>query len=52
MILEIYVDEPTVEETINILIKFEVVELLRSGKMAMISGDQERNKPVLTRSEP
>ena len=52
MILEISGDESTVEENINILSKFEVLELLRSGKMAMISGDQERNKPVLTRSEP
>ena len=52
MILEISGDESTVEENINILSRFEVLELLRSGKMAMISGDQERNKPVLTRSEP
>ena len=52
MILEISGDESTVEKNINILSKFEVLELLRSGKMAMISGDQERNKPVLTRSEP
>ncbi len=52
MILEISGDESTVEENINILSKFEVLELLRSGKMAMISGDQKRNKPVLTRSEP
>ena len=52
MILEISGDESTVEENINILSKFEVLELLRSGKMAMISGNQERNKPVLTRSEP
>ena len=52
MILEISGDESTVEKTINILSKFEVLELLRSGKMAMISGDQDRNKPVLTRSEP
>ena len=52
MILEISGDESTVAENINILSNFEVLELLRSGKMAMISGDQERNKPVLTRSEP
>ena len=52
MILEISGDESTVEENINILSKFKVLELLRSGKMAMISGDQDRNKPVLTRSEP
>ena len=52
MILEISGDESTVKENINILSKFKVLELLRSGKMAMISGDQERNKPVLIRSEP
>ena len=52
MILELSGDESTVEENINFLSKFEVLELLRSGKMAMISGDQEKNKPVLTRSEP
>ena len=52
MILELSGDESTVEENINNLSKFEVLELLRSGKMAMISGNQERNKPVLTRSEP
>ena len=52
MILEISGDESTVEENINILRKFEVLELLRSGKMAMISGDQEKNKPALIRSEP
>ena len=52
MVLEISGDESTVKENINILSKFKVLELLRSGKMAMISGDQERNKPVLTRSEP
>ena len=52
MVLEISGDESTVKENINILSKFEVLELLRSGKMAMISGDQERNKPALTRSEP
>ena len=52
MILELSGDESTVEGNINILSKFEVLELLRSGKMAMISGNQEKNKPVLTRSEP
>ena len=40
------------EENINVLSKFEVLELLRSGKLAMISGDQEKNKPALVRSEP
>ena len=52
MILELSGDESTVEENINILSKFKVLELLRSGKMAMISGNQEKNKPILSRSEP
>ena len=52
MILELSGNEKIVEENINTLKKFKVLELLRSGKMAMISGNQEKNKPVLTRSEP
>ena len=52
MILELSGNEMTVEENIKTLKKFKVLELLRSGKMAMVSGNQERNKPVLTRSEP
>lgn len=52
MILELSGNESTVEHNINILSKFKVLELLRSGKMAMISGDQDKNKPVLIRSEP
>ena len=52
MILELSGNEKIVEENIKTLKKFKVLELLRSGKMAMVSGNQERNKPVLTRSEP
>ena len=52
MILELSGNEKIVEENIKILKKFNVLELLRSGKMAMVSGNQEKNKPVLTRSEP
>ena len=52
MILELSGDESTVEKNIKVLRKFEVLELMRSGKMAMISGNQEKNNPVLTRSEP
>ena len=52
MILELYGNEKIVEENIKTLKKFKVLELLRSGKMAMVSGNQEKNKPVLTRSEP
>tara|TARA_Y100000768_G_scaffold331326_1_gene270506 strand:+ start:76 stop:570 length:495 start_codon:yes stop_codon:yes gene_type:complete len=52
MILELSGNEKIVEENINTLKKFKVLELLRSGKMAMVSGNQEKNKPVLIRSEP
>ena len=52
MILELSGNENIVEENIKTLKKFKVLELLRSGKMAMVSGNQEKNKPVLTRSEP
>ena len=52
MILELSGDESTVEKNIKVLRKFEVLVLMRSGKMAMISGNQEKNNPVLTRSEP
>ena len=52
MILELSGNEKIVEENIKALKKFKFLELLRSGKMAMVSGNQEKNKPVLTRSEP
>ena len=52
MILELSGNEATVEESIVSLKKFKILELLRSGKMAMISGNQEKNKPALVRSEP
>ena len=52
MILELSGNEKIVEENIKTLKKFKVLELLRSGKMAMVSGNEEKNKPVLTRSEP
>ena len=52
MILELSGNEKIVEENIKTLKKYKVLELLRSGKMAMVSGNQEKNKPVLTRSEP
>ena len=51
MILELSGNEKIVEENIKTLKKFKVLELLRSGKMAMVSGNEEKNKPVLTRSE-
>ena len=52
MILELSGNEKIVEENIKTLKKFKVLELLRSGKMAMVSGNQKKNRPVLTRSEP
>ncbi|MBT5734470.1 acetolactate synthase small subunit, partial [bacterium] len=52
MILELSGNEVTVEKSIGFLKKFKILELLRSGKMAMISGNQKKNKPVLVKSEP
>ena len=52
MILELSGNEVTVEKSIAFLKKFKILELLRSGKMAMISGNQKKNKPVLVKSEP
>ena len=52
MILELSGNEETVEDNIKTLKKFKVLELLRSGKMAMVSGNEEKNKPVLTRTAP
>ncbi|MFL2995273.1 MAG: acetolactate synthase small subunit, partial [Candidatus Neomarinimicrobiota bacterium] len=52
MILELSGNEVTVEKSISFLKKFKILELLRSGKMAMISGNQKKNKPVLVKSEP
>ena len=52
MILELSGNEETVEGTIKILEKYNILELLRSGKMAMISGNDEKNKPKLIKSEP
>ena len=51
MILELSGNEKIVEENIKTVKNFKVLELLRSGKMAMVSGNQEKNEPVLTRSE-
>ena len=42
MILELSGNEKIVEENIKTLKKFKVLELLRSGKMAMVSGNQEK----------
>ena len=52
MILELSGNEVTVEKSIAFLKKFKILELLRSGKMAMISGNQKKNKPALVKSEP
>ncbi len=52
MILELSGNEQTVEDTIKILGKYNILELLRSGKMAMISGNEKKNKPKLIKSEP
>ena len=52
MILELSGNEATVENTIKMLEKFNILELLRSGKMAMISGNEEKHQPKLIKSNP
>jgi hypothetical protein len=41
-----------VESAIDILNKHDVLELMRSGKMAMVSGNSDQNKPKLVKSDP
>jgi acetolactate synthase small subunit len=52
MILELSGNESTVEDTIKTLKRYNILELLRSGKMAMISGNKDKHKPKLIKSSP
>ena len=52
MILEISGDEQKVEGIINKLNEYEIIELMRSGKMAMVQGNEEDYKPKLVKSDP
>ena len=52
MILELSANESTVEDTIKTLERYNILELLRSGKMAMISGKKDKHKPKLIKSSP
>jgi len=52
MIVELSGNESTVEKTIALFEKYEIIELMRSGKMAMVSGNDESNKPELVKSDP
>ena len=52
MIFEISGDEQKVEGIINKLDQYEIIELMRSGKMAMVQGNEEDYKPKLVKSDP
>ena len=52
MILELSGNEEIVEKNIKFLKKYKILELLRSGKMAMISGNDSKNKPQLIKTSP
>ena len=52
IILEITGDEEKVEGMINKLDQYEIIELMRSGKMAMVEGDDEDYQPKLVKSDP
>ena len=52
MIVELSGNESTVEKTIALFEKYDIVELMRSGKMAMVSGNDENHQPELVKSDP
>ncbi len=52
IILEISGDEEKVDGMINKLDQYEIIELMRSGKMAMVEGDDEDYQPKLVKSDP
>ncbi len=52
MILELTGYEKEVESAIKALEKYEVLEIVRSGEMAMVAGNFVAHKPELTKSEP
>ena len=52
MIVELSGDESTVEKTIDLFEKYDIIELMRSGKMAMVSGNNESHQPQLVKSDP
>ena len=52
MIVELSGNESTVEKTIALFEKYDIVELMRSGKMAMVSGNDENHQPKLVKSDP
>ena len=52
MIIELSGDQLTVEKTIALFEKYEIIELMRSGKMAMVSGNDKSHKPELVKSDP
>ena len=52
IILELSGNEAKVEEMISKLKTFDVLELMRSGKMAMISGNDGEHQPELVKSDP
>ena len=52
MIVELSGYESTVKNTIALLEKYDIVELMRSGKMAMVSGNDESYQPKLVKSDP
>ena len=52
MIVELSGNESTVEKTIALFEKYDIIELMRSGKMAMVSGNDENHQPELVKSDP
>tara|TARA_B100000686_G_scaffold355049_1_gene469426 strand:- start:9296 stop:9823 length:528 start_codon:yes stop_codon:yes gene_type:complete len=52
LIIELSGSEEKVEKIIKALGSYNVIELMRSGKMAMLSGNEESHQPDLRKSDP
>ena len=44
--------EKEVESVIKALEKYDILEIVRSGKVAMVAGNSSKHQPELTKSEP
>ncbi|MEC9050080.1 MAG: acetolactate synthase small subunit, partial [Candidatus Neomarinimicrobiota bacterium] len=44
--------EKEVESVIKAMEKYNILEIVRSGKVAMVAGNSSKNQPELTKSEP
>ena len=51
-IFELTGNKNEVESVITKLEKYDIIEIVRSGMVAMVDGDNSQNKPYLKKTEP